>query len=175
MTRGLREEIHRLDAAVYAVVAETPTPRLDSAMSGLSSAADYSRISLAAAALLSLAGPSGRRAARSGLLALGVTAAVVNVLVKPLARRRRPDPAAAGVPDARRVAMPRSASFPSGHSAAAFAFAGGVGREVRWAGVGMAAVATAVAYSRVHTGVHYPGDVIAGALCGLAGAAATRR
>ena len=34
-------------------------------------------------------------------------------------------------------------------------------------------LATAVAYSRVHTGVHYPGDVIIGSLAGLLLAEAT--
>jgi membrane-associated phospholipid phosphatase len=172
---SIREEIDRLDVAVYAAVAKTPTPGLDAAMSGLSSAADYSRISLVVAGLLATAGPSGRRAAKSGLVALGLTAAIVNAVIKPLAGRRRPDAAAAAVPIARRVEMPSSASFPSGHSAAAFAFAGGVGRELPWAGAAMAVVATTVAYSRVHTGVHYPGDVIAGALCGLTGVAAAER
>lgn len=176
VTPGLRDELNRLDAAVYAAIAEAPTPRLDRAMSRLSSAADYSRLSLASATLLAVAaGPPGRRAAARGLVALGLTAGVVNGLVKPLARRRRPDPAAAGVPLARRVAMPRSASFPSGHSAAAAAFALGVGRELPLAGVGLAGLAVTVAYSRVHTGVHYPGDVVAGALCGLVGVAASDR
>jgi membrane-associated phospholipid phosphatase len=176
VTPGLRDELHRLDTAVYAAIAEAPTPRLDRAMNRLSSAADYSRLSLASAGLLAVAaGAPGRRAAARGLVALALTAGVVNGLVKPLARRRRPDPAAAGVPMARRVAMPRSASFPSGHSAAAAAFALGVGRELPWAGVGLAGLATIVAYSRVHTGVHYPGDVVAGALCGLVGVAASDR
>ena len=35
-------------------------------------------------------------------------------------------------------------------------------------------MATAVAYSRVHTGVHYPGDVVIGALLGAGIGTATR-
>jgi undecaprenyl-diphosphatase len=169
----IRKELSRLDVAMYEAVAATSTPRLDRAMSGLSSAADYSRLSLAAAVVLAAAGGvPGRRAAVRGVAAVALTAAVVNGLVKPLARRRRPQPPA-GIPLARRVRMPRSASFPSGHSASAFAFAAEVGRELPWAGVALTALATTVAYSRVHTGVHYPGDVVAGALCGLLGAAAS--
>ena len=64
--------------------------------------------------------------------------------------------------------MPASSSFPSGHSAAAFAFATGVGRTLPPAGVPLRALAALVAYSRVHTGVHYPGDVVAAALLGAA-------
>ena len=64
--------------------------------------------------------------------------------------------------------MPSSRSFPSGHSAGAFAFATGVGREMPRTAVALRALAALVAYSRVHTGVHYPGDVLAGSLMGSA-------
>jgi membrane-associated phospholipid phosphatase len=161
------EDAERVDLAVYAAVARTPTPALDRVMSRLSSTADYSRLSMASAALLSLAGgQTGRRAAGMGLASLAVTSAVVNVAVKPLARRRRPDRLAGDVPLARHVPMPTSRSFPSGHSAAAFAFATGVGNVSPTAAAPLRALAAAVGYSRVHTGVHYPGDVLAGALMG---------
>ena len=52
--------------------------------------------------------------------------------------------------------MPRSTSFPSGHSASAFAFATAVGDELPLAWLPLHALAAAVTYSRVHTGVHYP-------------------
>ena len=97
-----------------------------------------------------------------------MTASVVNFGVKPLGRRRRPDRAAKEVPVARHVRMPSSTSFPSGHSAAAFAFATGVGALLPPAAIPLRGLAALVAYSRVHTGVHYPGDVVAGALIGTA-------
>jgi membrane-associated phospholipid phosphatase len=166
---GWIEDAERLDLAIYAVIARTPTPALDVAMSRLSRAADYSRLSLSSAALLAVAGRrTGRRAAARGLASLGVTATVVNVVVKPLARRRRPDRLAGDVPLARHVRMPSTRSFPSGHSAAAFAFATGVGHTLPAAGVPLHALAALIAYSRVHTGVHYPADVLAGGLIGTA-------
>jgi len=64
------------------------------------------------------------------------------------------------------VPMPTSRSFPSGHSAAAFAFATGVGNVSPTAAAPLRALAAVVGYSRVHTGVHYPGDVLVGALLG---------
>ena len=105
-------------------------------------------------------------AAAIGLASVGVTATVVNLGMKPLGRRARPDRAVERVPVARHVRMPSSTSFPSGHSATAFAFATGVGHVLAPAGIPLHGLAALVAYSRVHTGVHYPGDVVAGALAG---------
>lgn len=162
------EEVRRLDVAIYAAIAETPTPALDRTLSRLSRAADYSRLSIASAAALALAGgPPGRRAAARGMAAVAVTATIVNAVMKPALRRRRPDRARASVPPGRHVKMPASHSFPSGHSAAAFAFATGAGRALPWTTAPLSALAALIAYSRVHTGVHYPMDVVAGSLCGI--------
>jgi membrane-associated phospholipid phosphatase len=164
-----RQDAERVDVALYAAIAQTPTPALDRAMARLSDAADYSRLSLASAAVLAATGGRrGRRAAAFGLASVAVAASVVNVGVKPLGRRRRPDRAAEQVPVARHVRMPASTSFPSGHSAAAFAFATGVGHVLPPAAIPLRGLAALVAYSRVHTGVHFPGDVVAGALMGTA-------
>lgn len=163
------QEAERIDAALYATIAGTPTPALDKSMRRLSHVADYSRLSITAAAVLALTGgATGRRAARSGLVSVAVTAAIVNIAIKPLSHRRRPDRVAEEVPLGRRVRMPASTSFPSGHSAAAFAFATGVGAVMPTAGIPLRTLAALVAYSRVHTGVHYPGDVIGGSLIGTA-------
>jgi undecaprenyl-diphosphatase len=164
---SLLEDMGNVDLAVYNAIARTPTPRLDAAMRELSRAADYSRLSVAAAAAIALVGgPQGRRAAAGGLASLAVTSTVVNLAIKPLGRRRRPDRVAGEVPHVRHVRMPRSTSFPSGHTAAAVAFASGAARFMPATTVPLNVLATAVGYSRVHTGVHYPGDVLVGALIG---------
>jgi undecaprenyl-diphosphatase len=166
--RSTLAELNRLDLAVYSAVANSPTPSLDSSLRRLSRAADRSKISFAIAAALAVAGgPRGRRAAARGIASVAVTSAVTNGLVKPLARRRRPDRVAADVPESRHVRMPRSHSFSSGHSAAAFAFAAGVGRNLPSTAPPLTVLAFLIAYSRVHTGVHYPGDVIFGSLSGV--------
>jgi undecaprenyl-diphosphatase len=62
--------------------------------------------------------------------------------------------------------MPTSSSFPSGHSASAATFAVAVGDvlpALRWP---LRLAGAAVAFSRVYTGVHYPGDVAAGVVSG---------
>jgi undecaprenyl-diphosphatase len=170
-------EADRADRALYEAIARTrsPHPHLDTALRRLSHAANYSRLSLASAALLSLDGPRGRRAAVSGLAAALTTSAVVNTLLKPIGRRPRPDRAGARVPFARHVPMPSSRSFPSGHTAAAVAFAAGAGAVMPAARPPLYALAAAVGYSRIHTGVHYPGDVLAGAALGATVAALTNR
>ena len=161
------DEAERLDLAVYAAIARTPTPRADRAMARLSDAANYSRLSIASAgALALLGGTKGRRAAAMGLASVAVTATVANLVLKPLGGRRRPERTMQEVPTARQVRMPRSSSFPSGHTAAAFAFATGVGHVSPAAAVPLHGLAALVGYSRIHTGVHFPGDVIVGALVG---------
>ncbi len=160
-------ELEAVDQAIYSAVASTPTPSLDEPLRRLSNAANNSRLWLAIAALLAVAGgPAGRRAATRGTVAIGATSALVNLGVKPLWSRQRPDRAGAGVPEQRDVRMPDSTSFPSGHAASGFAFASAIGREQPWLGLGLRFLAGAVAYSRVHTGVHYPGDAAVGALIG---------
>ncbi len=62
--------------------------------------------------------------------------------------------------------MPASTSFPSGHAASAFAFAYAIGRHLPGLAVPVRLLAAGVAYSRVHTGVHYPGDVVIGSITG---------
>lgn len=166
--RGARawlSDAERVDVAIYAAISETSTPWLDRRMSRLTQAADRSRLWLGAAAILAATrGQRGRRAALTGLASTLVTSAAVNLLLKPLGSRRRPDQG--NLSAARRAPMPASTSFPSGHAASAFAFATGVGSVLPVDAIPIRALATLVAYSRVHTGVHYPADAIGGALLG---------
>jgi undecaprenyl-diphosphatase len=167
--QGWLTDARNIDQAVYAAIAHTPTPVLDRQMSALSQAASYSRLWWTSAAALALVGGrTGRRAATQGLASVAVTSTMVNLVVKRVGRRQRPDRASQDVPVARQVRMPTSLSFPSGHSAVAFAFAAGVGNTLPVVGVPLHAVAGAVAYSRVHTGVHHPSDVVVGSVLGTA-------
>jgi len=159
-------QLGAIDRAVYVAVASVPAPALDEAMRRLSRSADKSRLWLGIAGALALTGPAGRRSACRGILAIAVTSTVVNLGGKTLSARSRPDRSAAGVPGTRHVRMPTSSSFPSGHSASAFAFATAISRDSPWLAIAIQFLAGSVAYSRVHTGVHYPGDTVAGALIG---------
>jgi undecaprenyl-diphosphatase len=117
-----------------------------------------------------LGGPGGRRAAKTGLASLGLASAFANLVGKPLTTRRRPEREELEVLTDRHVPMPRTSSFPSGHTASAYAFATGAGRAQPALSAPLRALATMVGYSRVHTGVHYPADVLAGAFIGVTAA-----
>lgn len=158
-------EFGAVDRATYEAVASTPTPMLDRPFRLLSRSADHSRVWLCLAAAMALVGGQrGRRAAAEGVMAIGATSAIVNLGVKRVFSRRRPE--RSGPYSERHSPMPTSTSFPSGHSASAFAFAQAVGRHLPWAAVPLRLLAGAVAYSRVHVGVHYPGDVVIGSIIG---------
>jgi membrane-associated phospholipid phosphatase len=163
------DELKRMDLAVYRAVEGTDTPALDAPLRQLSRFANHAKLWLAVAVVLSaFGGRSGRRAALTGVAAVGVNSFVVNVPLKALGRRSRPPRSTDEELDERHVHMPTSTSFPSGHSASGFAFAQAVAATRPELGLPLRGLAAAVAYSRVHTGVHYPGDVLAGSLIGMA-------
>ncbi|KOG30193.1 MULTISPECIES: phosphatase PAP2 family protein [Streptomyces] len=169
--QDILRDLRAVDGAVYAAVAATPTPTLDVRLRRLSRTADHSKISFTVAAALALVPGRPRKAALAGVGAIAVASASANLLGKRLVRRARPDREAARVEVARHVRMPDSASFPSGHTASAVAFATAVGVVLPVAAAPLGVLAGAVGYSRVHTGVHYPGDVAAGAVLGVVSAA----
>jgi diacylglycerol kinase family enzyme/membrane-associated phospholipid phosphatase len=179
----MRSTVHRIapgwlaraDLALFRTVARSRVRGLDAVLPRLSRAANHSQLWVAAGLLLALTGGRwGRRASLRGLLAVGLTSATVNLPLKLALRRARPPIDL--VPHARRLRrLPTSSSLPSGHAASAAAFATGVALELPSAALPVAAAATAVAFSRIYTGVHYPVDVVAGAAIGAGIAVASTR
>lgn len=156
------------DRALYRSVARLSTPVLDEPLRRVSDFANFSKPwFLAAGGLALFGGPPGRRAALTGLTAIGAASLVVNQPLKKMAgERRRPDRYGLGVPVQRWVGMPSSGSFPSGHSASAAAFAVAVGGVLPALRPALRVVASVIAFSRVYTGVHYPSDILVGATVG---------
>lgn len=164
--------LERLDRQLMERSDRARTPTLDALLVELGQAASYSRLWLAIAGVLAGAGGArGKSAAVHGLASVAIAAMIANGPVKLLVRRRRPHRSAQPT----LIAMPHTRSFPSGHSASAFAFASGACAELPQLTPLLTPLAIAVAYSRVHTGVHHPSDVAAGAAIGLAATAAARR
>lgn len=162
------DELTRLDEAVYRAIEQTSTPIIDMPLRRVAAVADYSALWLGISAVLFvLGGHSGRRAALTGMAAVGLNAAIVNIFIKRAARRKRPVRASDDDTSARHLRMPTSRSFPSTHAASALAFATAVSESKPELGWALRTLAAVVAYARVHCGVHYPGDALAGALVGI--------
>lgn len=172
---ALREVLHRRDLAAFRGLAHRNWPGAGPVLPRLSRSADHGLLWLGAAAGLAALGGNARarRAALRGIASLGVASAVTNVLGKSAVRRQRP--LLDAVPVVRQLArQPVTTSFPSGHAASAAAFATGVALESKGWGAVVAPLALSVAASRVYTGVHYPSDVLAGAVLGVGAALALR-
>jgi membrane-associated phospholipid phosphatase len=127
---------------------------------------------VATVALWLLARPYGsarwKLACVSALVSAGL-ALGVNQVISHLWERARPfteHPALTHVLSAR-TADP---SFPSDHASAAFAIAFAVLAFSRRAGIAFLAAAALIALSRVALGMHYPSDILAGALIGFGAA-----
>lgn len=117
----------------------------------------------AGAALIWLGGSKGRRAGIACALASLSATYLVQSVVKPVFRRRRPfvdrEVLVVGV-------KPADASFPSGHTAASFAAATALSSFYPGAAPLCYTLATGVGVSRVYLGHHFPSDVTVGAAIG---------
>src|SRR3954447_3026724 len=147
--------------------------RADRWLRRLSTSANHGRLWLVIGVLLGARKGPLRRGAIRGVGSMAVSSALVNIVLKRIFGRVRPD--LENLQSHRRLRRePGSLSFPSGHSSSAAAFITGLAMESPVAGVALAPVALGVGYSRVHVGVHYPGDVVAGLAVGGAVAVASQ-
>lgn len=141
----------------------------------LTRSADRSMLWLGIAAALGLGGRRRpRRAALRGVFGMALAAGVANGPLKLAFRRPRPVTAriAAALPG---FPNQSTSSFPSGHTAAGFAFAAGAAQELPVLAAPLVGLAALVGYSRVHAGVHRREDALAGAAVGVGAGLLTRR
>jgi undecaprenyl-diphosphatase len=106
--------------------------------------------------------------ARHGVFAAGAAAALALAVAQVITHLwERPRPFVAH-PDVAHLFVPHSLdpSFPSDHATAAFAIAVSIFLRNRLIGAVAIAMAAVLAVARVAVGVHYPGDVLAGAALG---------
>ena len=109
-------------------------------------------------------------------LVVAATALLTNLVVSGLKQavgRDRP-PAVILDPEPL-MEVPTTSSFPSGHAATSFACALALARFAPMLTIPLFVLAGLIAFSRVYVGVHYPFDVLAGTVLGLALATALPR
>jgi len=114
------------------------------------------------------------RERRSGAVLATASAGLALLLNQPIAHlvdRARPYIAH---PQSAHLLVSRSPdlSFPSDHATGAFALAFAIWLYDRTLGSVLLVIAAILAFGRVYVGAHYPGDVVAGALIGMAVATA---
>lgn len=146
------------------------TPVLNVLMEFYTALGDGGALFLVLAALM-LMFRRTRRTGGTALTAMAFGLVVTNLTIKPLVSRARPWVVMEGFQVLLKSGDPNS--FPSGHTCAAFAFALAVcmAAPERWMKAAAVAAAVLMGASRLYVGVHFPSDVLAGAvvgsLCGL--------
>lgn len=152
------------DVALYrAARTRGHTPQAERAVSAFSATGEHAALWLALGAL-GMALDRPRRAQwRRGAGAVA-TAYVLNTAIKQVVRRRRPQ--LGDLPQL--VKTPTQLSFPSAHASSSFAGARAYAPLLAQGrgGVVLYPLALAMAASRVYLGVHYPSDILAGAVLG---------
>ena len=147
-------------------------PVLDALAIFFNYAGDHGEIWIAFTLLLLLF----RRTRKAGVdmaVALVLYLLAGHFVLKPLFARPRPCDVNTAV--ALLVTRPHGSSFPSGHTASAFAAAFALWLQNRKLGVPALVLAAFIAFTRLYLYVHFPTDVLGGLLLGLAlGAIASR-
>lgn len=137
---------------------------LDVLMPAVTSLGNYGIFWIVFSALL-LCFPKTRRAGAMMAVSLILETILCNVILKPAAARIRPFDVNTGIQLL--IREPKDFSFPSGHTGASFAAASALffAGSRAWSFAG--ALAVLIGFSRLYLYVHYPTDVLGGALLGI--------
>lgn len=145
-------------------------PVLDEVMIFVSSLGNKGKIWIAIGLLLLLFGLKKKAWRKGGLMVLFSLAAnflACNVVLKPLIDRTRPYYVLGYTPLIPPVGDP---SFPSGHTSASFAAATAIYAINKKWGIAAYIFAAVMGFSRLYLGVHFPTDVVCGAMVGIGAA-----
>ena len=108
--------------------------------------------------------PKTRKVGITVLGALILSLLFCNITIKPIVARIRPYDIKEGIELI--ISTPSDFSFPSGHTSASFAAAVAIfACNKKW-GSGALALAAVIAFTRLYLYVHFPTDVLAGAVLG---------
>lgn len=154
-----------LDVSLFQWINGHHAPPLDLVMKALSYGTELFALWWAVILVLLFLGKRFRRTAAALAVTLVVQGAIVDGAMKHVARRERPYKA---VEEARQMGVPWGGySFPSGHASSCFAAATVLSSAFPAAAPLLFLFAVTVAYSRVYLGMHYPSDVLTGAVIGI--------
>jgi undecaprenyl-diphosphatase len=161
------QALQSLDLWLFETLTPWHSAFLDTAMSWISISGTASTVWLVLASVAMLR-PRYRAAAWRLCLTILLCFITVDLVLKPAVARPRPVSIRAYEAARALPPLPRTLSFPSGHTAAAFGAAVSMsrmwpqGRAVWWT------IALLMGYSRIYVGHHYPLDVAGGAIVGIA-------
>ncbi len=146
------------------IQANLRSPIMDLLMTAITTLGNHGLIWFILAGILLLT-PKHRKAGVAVLAGLALEVVCCNLVLKPLVGRIRPcdvNPAVQLL-----VARPDDFSFPSGHTGASFAAVSALyfSRSRLW--MPSLILAVLIAFSRLYLYVHYPTDILAGALLGI--------
>ena len=153
-----------MDMKILDWIQRMSTPWLDKFMIAVTTLGKGNAVWLASAIILFLI-PKTRRLGAAMDVSLALEILCCNVILKPLIARVRPCDVNTAVQLL--INRPADFSFPSGHAGAAFAAASALyfERSRLWIPAGVLAVL--IAFSRLYLYVHYPSDVLVGAMIGI--------
>ncbi|EKS4343545.1 phosphatase PAP2 family protein [Clostridium sporogenes] len=118
-----------------------------------------------AISLLLLISKKYRKVGMLCIASLVLSSLIGEVVLKNLVQRGRPFTAIEGINLL--VKAPKSFSFPSGHTVSSFAVAIVIGKKIKKFKLPIYILAFSIAFSRLYLYVHYPSDVLVGALIGI--------
>jgi len=162
--RSMSKRLLRLDRRVLrAMRTRYHSPGTERAMRSLGAAGEWGAV-WAAIGLAAAAVDPARRERWLRAAAVGPASIGINYVVKLAVRRQRPRlrrlPPLAGAPS--------ELSFPSAHATASLAAATAMARVAPGASLPLYGLAGAICVTRPYLGMHYPSDVLGGAVLGLA-------
>lgn len=137
---------------------------LDGVMIVSSWIGDYAIIWIALGAFLIIFRKT-RKGGFDMLISMAVAAVISNLILKNILARPRPFLA---IDELTLIISPlNSFSFPSGHACSSFAAATALALTFRGKGALAFIPAAMISFSRIYVGIHYPSDVLCGALIGV--------